>query len=285
MPETQQREPEQPPEITRSPVTAFTIGLAAGAGSGLLGVGGGLMMVPGMVLMLRVRQHRAVGTSLAVIFPTAIIAAICYHQQALGRDKPGLDLWAILWLAVGGVAGARLGALLAHRLHARQLRRTFGVFVMLAAVGMIFRAFTSLPGGNPNALDPAHALLMVGVGVVVGIVSGLLGVGGGLVMVPALVLLLHYDQHLAQGTSLAVIIPVSVSASLVHMLVGNVIWSLAWPMALGAVLGTYWTANAVFGIPEQTLKLIFGLFLLCMGAGMAARRPRPASTDDPPPSD
>ncbi|HEU4754773.1 MAG TPA: TSUP family transporter, partial [Armatimonadota bacterium] len=65
-------EAAEPREITRAPVTAFVLGWTAGVFSALLGVGGGLLMVPGMAFLLRLRQHRAVGTSLAVILPTAI---------------------------------------------------------------------------------------------------------------------------------------------------------------------------------------------------------------------
>jgi uncharacterized membrane protein YfcA len=220
-----------------------------------------------------VRQHRAIGTSLAVILPTAIAGAARYHQEALSRHEPGLQLWVVIWLAAGGVIGARMGAVLANRLNAKQLRRTFGVFVIATGAWMIVRALAALPLGTPAPVDFARALEMVGVGVLVGMASGLLGVGGGLVMVPALSLLLGYEQHLAQGTSLAVIIPVSISAGLIHLAAGNVIRSLAWPLALGAVLGAWVMAGGVFSIPQDQLRVLFGVFLLVMGGTMIASRP------------
>src|SRR5207247_8553146 len=90
--------------ITQAPVTATVIGLFAGAFSALLGVGGGLLMVPAMVYMLRVRQHRAHGTSLAVILPAAV-AGVYRYQQA-GHVEWGL----VIPLAEGGVLGAMGGA-------------------------------------------------------------------------------------------------------------------------------------------------------------------------------
>ena len=267
--------PEERPEITRSPVQATVIGLLAGAASSLLGIGGGLLMVPAMVHTLRIRQHRAVGTSLAVILPTALAAAVRYHHEAIEHNEPGLELRVILWLAIGGVVGAVLGARIANALGARQLRRAFGVFVILTGMLMIAR-LTPAPQ-HAETMDAGRMVVMTLVGVLVGAVSGLLGVGGGLIMVPALVLLMGYPQHQAQGTSLAVIIPVSISGSLVHFLRGNVIWSLAIWQAAGAVLGAWLVAGTVFGIPQETLRLLFGAFLIFMGVTMVQSRKPPAA--------
>jgi uncharacterized membrane protein YfcA len=270
---------EERPEITRAPVTGFVIGWVAGVISALLGVGGGILMVPAMSFMLRIRPHRAVGTSLAVIVPTAVAGVLRYHTEAVERGLSGIDFWAVLWLALGGVFGARFGANLANALNARQLRRAFGVFVILVGMWMIIRAFAVLPAGAASsaAQDVVQALQMIGVGIVTGIISGLLGVGGGLVTVPVLVLLLGYGQHVAQGTSLAVIIPVSVSGAFIHVRRGNVIWSLAVWLALGAVLGAWFMAGRVYEIDQPTLRTLFGIFLIVMGVTMAgSKKPQAA---------
>ncbi|MGV3723606.1 MAG: sulfite exporter TauE/SafE family protein, partial [Actinomycetota bacterium] len=126
--------------------------------------------------------------------------------------------------------------------------------------------------GTPAALEAAHWLPMLMVGGFVGALAALLGVGGGLVMVPALALLLGYDQHLAQGTSLAVIIPVSISGAYAHAKRGNVVWPLVGPMSLGAVLGAAVVANSVFKIQGPALQVMFGVFMLAVGIGMARSR-------------
>src|SRR5947208_2879873 len=124
------------PEITRAPVTAIVIGLAAGMFSALLGVGGGLIMVPSLVYLLRIRQHRAHGTSLAVILPAAIAGVSQYARQ-------GNVNWTVaLLLALGGVFGAVFGARFAAALKAPQLKQAFGAFVVV--VGIILVA---TPGG------------------------------------------------------------------------------------------------------------------------------------------
>jgi uncharacterized protein len=255
------------PEITRSPVTAFAIGLVAGIFSALLGVGGGLLMVPAMVYMLRVRQHRAHGTSLVVILPTAIAGVSQYARER------HIDWRIAFLLAIGGVFGAMIGARLAAALRASALKRAFGLFVVVTGMSMIIHALRGGWGGADRALIGAGAWgVIVLVGVVAGIVSGLLGVGGGIIMVPAVVYLLGLDQHTAQGISLAVIIPVAISGALIHYRKGNVISTLVPPLALGATLGAYVTAHWVALIPGENLRLLFGIFLVVVGVSMVGRR-------------
>lgn len=268
--------PERIPDIRRFRVTAFVLGWVAGLLSALLGIGGGLIMVPGMALLLHLRQQRAVATSLAVIIPTALIAAYRYHQEAVEKGAPGLDLAVIGWLALGGVFGGVLGAIIANLIGAKQLRRVFGVFVILVGLVMLTRLNQVTGMGARVPMDALRAAQMVGLGTLVGVLSGLLGVGGGLVMVPALALLLGYDQHLAQGTSLAVIIPVSLSGTLIHFLKGNVIWSFGFWLSIGSVLGAWLAGGWVHNIPSGTLRIMFALFMLGVGLSMLRTKRQPA---------
>jgi uncharacterized membrane protein YfcA len=253
------------PEITRAPVTAVVIGLAAGCLSALLGVGGGILMVPAMVLMLRVTQHRAHGTSLAVILPTALAAAYRYHLA--GRVEWEL----VVPLAIGGVFGALIGASVANAMGAGLLRRVFGAFIVLVGLLMIiikgdYHAGAALAGTGAGNWTIGM------VGLIAGVMSGLLGVGGGIIMVPAIVFLLGRDQHVAQGVSLAVIIPVSISGAWIHARKGNVIPSLAFWISVGAVVGATVVGNAVQQIQEGVLRALFGTFLVIMGVFMASRQ-------------
>lgn len=265
MAESAQPAAEERPEILHAPATALAIGLVAGIGSALLGIGGGLIMVPAMVFLLRIRQHRATGTSLAVILPAA--AAAVYQYGIHGREVP-----VVICLSIGGVVGATFGAILAALLNAKQLRQVFGVFVMLTgAVMLLPRAAPTTP--LMESLTPGAALLLIGTGVLVGIVSGLLGVGGGLVMVPVLVLLLGFTQKEAQAMSLAVIIPVSLSGVIAHYRRGNVIPGLAVWLSMGAVVGATVMGHYVQKIENATLRIVFGIFLILVGISMARSRP------------
>src|SRR5947209_7725677 len=155
------------PEITGARADAIVIGLLAGMFSALLGVGGGLLMVPAMVYLLRIGPQRAHGTSLAVMLPTAIAGVSQYAGDLEGK-------WGVVLVGIVMIwrAAMELGV-------APELRAT--------------------PSGAafPASVFPWPNLLLVGVGV--GFLSGLLGVGGGTLMVPVLVFLLGQRQHAAQG--------------------------------------------------------------------------------------
>lgn len=114
------------------PLLFAAIGLAAGVLSGLFGVGGGIVMVPALVIV-GLSQHRAQSTSLAAIVPIAIVGAMFFGQA------DSLALGAAAVLAIGSLAGARAGALLMHRLSGALLTRIFGAFLILVAVTMLLR--------------------------------------------------------------------------------------------------------------------------------------------------
>jgi len=116
-------------ELSRRSVAGLAVlGLLAGIFSGLLGVGDGLIMVPGMVLALRTRQHVAHATSLAAIIPTAIAGVLAFGKAS------AVDWTVGLLLAAGSIPGARLGAMAMRRVSPDQLRIVFGVFVIAVAI-------------------------------------------------------------------------------------------------------------------------------------------------------
>lgn len=113
---------------------------------------------------------------------------------------------------------------------------------------------------------PAWALLLLGV--VAGFVSGLLGVGGGIVIVPVLVGLARYRQHEAHGTSLAAIVVIAFSGGLTFALAGEVWWTVAAVLFAGGFVGSYAGAQYMHRASARTLKIIFGIVLLIAGARM-----------------
>lgn len=108
------------------------VGLGIGMLSGLLGVGGGIFLVPILTGWFAVEQHMAHGTSLAVVVPTGIVGATIYSLHGT------LDATLALKLAVGGVVGAAVGARLMKKIPAAQLKRMFGVMLILAGLRMVF---------------------------------------------------------------------------------------------------------------------------------------------------
>jgi uncharacterized protein len=108
-------------------------------------------------------------------------------------------------------------------------------------------------------------------GLLSGTLAAALGVGGGVVYVPALVVIFSFDQHIAQGTSLAVILPTAVVATIAHTRHGNVQWKLAVPVAIAGIAGATMGATVALGLDEELLRRFFGVFLLIVAARMAWR--------------
>jgi hypothetical protein len=243
-------------------------GAAGGCLSGILGGGGGAIMVPLMTGPMKMRQHTAHGTSLVVIIVTAAVAATAYavNEPISGR--------LVLALVVGAIIGATLGARAAMKVPAMRLRQIFGLFLITVSLRLL------LVKTIDPALDVAGAAELAAgaaIGLVGGLASGALGVGGGAIFVPALVLILGVGQHEAQGISLWVIVGASVMGALTHYRQGTVDTAVAkWvaPFALpGAVAG----AVAAGALSGRALQVVFAVVLSAIGAQMlvsASRRLR-----------
>lgn len=183
----------------------MVIGVAAGLLSGLFGVGGGTLIVPGLVLWLGMSQRLAAGTSVAAILPTAMVGAVTYGLQA------NVDWVAAVCLAVGIIAGAQLGSYLLARLKISVLQWSFMVFLAVIVVSLWF----VVPHRDAQIeMGIVVVVLLVLTGFVTGILSGLLGVGGGVVVVPVLMFFFGANDLVAKGTSLVMMIPGSVSGTL-----------------------------------------------------------------------
>jgi uncharacterized membrane protein YfcA len=112
---------------------------------------------------------------------------------------------------------------------------------------------------------------LVALGLIAGTIAAALGVGGGVIYVPALVVVFAFDQHIAQGTSLAVILPTAVVATAAHARLGNVQWRLTVPIALAGILGAFFGAWVAFELEPDLLQRLFGIFLLITAGRMALR--------------
>lgn len=257
--------------LTRRSGLGAGLGVGAGVLSGLFGVGGGIVIVPGLVLLLRVEQHVAHATSLAAILLIAPAALIGFVREG------AVDYRAAALLAAGAVLGALAGAGLLHRLSANRLRQVFAVFLLVTAVRLAVPT-SAASGGEPDL----HAMALAGLlalGLLAGALSALLGVGGGIVMVPALVLLFGFGQHLAEGTSLLVIVPTALVGAVRHDGRGYTDWRLGSVVGLGGIAGGVIGAQTALALSSRTLQVLFALFVAAIGVQMlvAGRRQRAAA--------
>ncbi|MHB0858135.1 MAG: sulfite exporter TauE/SafE family protein [Anaerolineae bacterium] len=255
-------------------VLLVVLGLVAGVMSGMFGIGGGVIIVPALILAAGFSQVQANGTSLgALLLPVGILAVLTYYRAKL------IDIQASALIALGLLIGVFGGAQLAVNLPATILKQLYGVFLLwigwrFAEPLVLWRAWR---GGTPVTPRVPEAVtaeqtprlsnwLILLVGIVAGVMSGLFGIGGGAVIVPALVAFMHFDQKLAVGTSLgALMLPVGLPGVIVYYQAGELSLATALPVAIGLVIGAVGGARLAIGLPSKTVKRLYGFFLLLMG--------------------
>ncbi|NDD61823.1 MAG: sulfite exporter TauE/SafE family protein [Actinobacteria bacterium] len=243
------------------------VGLAAGLLSGIFGVGGGVLIVPGLMLVAKMEQRRAHGTSLAAVLPIAITGLVTY----LTYDN--VDWWAAACLMVGALPGALLGTKWLATVNKKVLTWLFIVVALASAVRLFFGIDTSQTADHSLGLT----ISLVVVGFVSGVLAGLLGIGGGIVMVPALMLLGGISAVLAKGTSLAAIVPTSVMGTWRNRKSANV------DVRAGATIGIAGAATAVVGgviaeaLPERAAAVSFAVLMVAVCARLALAMRQKAS--------
>ena len=250
------------------------IGVAAGFLSGLLGIGGGLVMVPALIGLLAMDRRRAHGTSLAAAIPVASSALATYAYN------DNVD-WSVAGcFALGAVGGAIVGTHLLQIIPKRPLTIIFTITILLTATRLLI-------GSDATGRDELTALMMialVGIGFVTGVLSGLLGVGGGVVLVPAMIVLLSMPAVVAKGTSVAVIVPTSVMGTIRNRSRSNV------DLRAAAAIGIVGVVSAVVGgtlsdmISDDVSNVLFASLLVIV-AWMQLRSIRPTPTASLAPSE
>lgn len=249
-------------------------GAAAGAFGGLFGVGGGILLVPVIAGPLGRTQHEAHGTSLAAIGATALVGITVYglHGQ--------VDWLAALLAGPSCVLMARVGARVAAGMSTRSLKLAFATMLVLVAIRLLWKADIG-PAPLETATLPVRIAFDIVLGAGVGFLAGVMGVGGGVVAVPAFTLLLGMSQQQAQGTSLALILFAAPAGAWEHARRGNVVGRLAIWLGLGSIVGAALTSTMVQTAPGPLLTRAFALFLLANAIPMGYRALRSAKVIQP----
>lgn len=251
---------------------AIAGGVAIGFALGLTGGGGGVFALPLLVYGLSVEPREAVGVSLAAVGATALVGAI-------GRLRRGeADLRTGLLFAAAGSLGAPIGAKLSKLLPEPVLLLSFSGLMLLIAGRMWWQsgakpAVDDVAGrfvcqrndrGQP-VLGPRCIALLAFLGVVTGVLSGMFGVGGGFVIVPALVLFAGLKVHTAVATSLLVIFLISVSGVASYLASGGKLpWALAGLFASGGVVGMQLGSRLSSRLSGTALQQIFAVAMVAV---------------------
>jgi len=255
-------------------LTYLISGAVAGLMAGLLGIGGGLVIVPALAMLFlhqgfsaNTVMHYAVGTSLATIILTSI-SSLLAHQR---RDSVS---WPVVRLMVPGILlGALASAWLAKQMSSTVLALVFGVFLLLVAGQLLLGAKPAPHRQLPGAVG------LGATGGVIGLVSGLLGIGGGTMTVPFL-LWNRVDIRLAVGTAATLGLPIAIAGTVGFVISGlhaaaqpgNNSGFIYWPavaaVALASVPAAPLGARLAHYLPRVTLQRLFALLLVIIGVKM-----------------
>ncbi|PSL36983.1 hypothetical protein CLV49_0586 [Labedella gwakjiensis] len=235
------------------------IGLVAGFMSGLFGVGGGIIIVPALVILAGFEQRLAAGTSLAAILPTAIVGVVTYAIQG------HVDVVVALILAAGAVVGAQIGSWLLSRLPKAVLQWGFIAFLLVVVVQL----FLVVPSRDQGIeLSVGLIVGLVALGLITGVLSGLLGIGGGVVVVPMLILLFGSSDLIAKGSSLLMMIPTALSGTIGNARRKNVDLLAASVVGVAACTTTTVGALVAGALAPEVANVLFAVFLVLIAARM-----------------
>ncbi len=256
-------------------------GIGVGFAGGLLGIGGCFIMVPvqcwvltamnvgpGMAILI------AFGTNLAVVLPTAV-------SGTYGHNKKGVVVWSVaIGLGLSGLAGAVIGGCIATYIasigYGKSLQILFGLIIIASAVRML----TAKPIKTEQEIVDAPAILIAW-GLPLGILCGIIGIGGGVVLIPVMVLALHLKMHQAVGTSTAMMVFTATGGVISYIINGLGVAGLP-PYSLGYVNILQWAllagtsvpmalvgVKAAHKLPARELKYVFIVVMIYMGLKMA----------------
>ena len=252
---------------------AVAVGLLIGLSLGALGGGGSILTVPALVYLLGQSPHQATTASLLVVGIAAVAGAVMHARAGRARLRTGAVFGTL------GIAGSYAGSLASAAVPANLLLAGFGVLMLTVAALMILRHRGPGPAAHGDHLrgGARHVIVVAAAATGVGLVTGFFGVGGGFVIVPALVLALGFDMPTAAGTSLVVIAVDSAAALAARA--GHAGFALDWALVAAftaaAVLGTLAGTRLASRVNPQRLSAAFTILIVAV-AGYTLARSVPA---------
>jgi len=244
------------------------LGIVAGILSGLFGIGGGIVMVPSLIVIFGMDILDANATSLAaMLLPVGILGVWAYYKAGLINIKE--SLWISLGLFLGSFAGGELAVNISESL----LAKLYAAILLYIAVSYfdIPRYFQKKkepkPAVYPKDEKTFWAFILVGVGA--GVFAGLFGKGGGIIIVPMLIGIFHYDAKVAAATSLAALqLPVGLPSVLIYAHDGHLNILYAALIAVGILAGAFFGSKLGVRLPSAIFKKVYAVFLLAVAVFM-----------------
>lgn len=250
------------------------VSLGIGVVIGLTGMGGGTLMTPALVL-LGIPPTVAVANDLVVNAANKIVGGAVH----LKRGKPNLKI--AMWLIIGSVPTAYLGAWLVHAIGADDiqglLKKAIGVTLIIAASAYVLRAYLELIGKISSGTDedpPVRVIPTLLVGLVGGLMVGVTSVGSGTLIMMCIMLLYPTLAPLRLvGTDLVQAVPLVIAAAVGHLMVTGIDWSLVWPLLIGGTIGTFIGSRLAPWMPSGIIRRSISIVLTLTGIAMLGAPP------------
>lgn len=246
-------------------MSLLLIALCLGAGcligfmGGVLGIGGGMIAIPALVLLMGMSQQLAQGTALIMVLPTIMMAVRQYNQQTR------IDRRVALAGAGGAVVFTWVGARLALGIESGVLRLSFAVFLFFIALFYAWQTWRAglarrapKASGNAPVFTPRRASVL---GMLCGTLGGFFGVGGAVLAVPIITTVFRLPQTTAQALALCMVIPGSAVALATYSWAGQAAWLVGLPLAAGSLLFVPVGVRLAYRLPERKLRACFAAML------------------------
>ena len=231
------------------------VGACIGFLSGIFGIGGSLISTPILRLLFGMPEMLALATPLPVTIPTAISGAYSYWRRGLVRKR--ISAFSI----IGGLPATVVGAYLTKFVSGSLLMVFTGVFVIIVGLRMLFASRLH----NSNIKFSQSFLAFVS-GILAGFMSGFLAIGGGIVLVPAYIIILGLSMQEAAASSLICIAFFAVPGTIVHCMLGHVAWKVVLCLSAGVIPASYLGAMFGMSVKSKPLQIAFSIFLILFGA-------------------
>lgn len=209
----------------------FAVGLAASVLGALVGVGGGFIAVPTMRLFFGIAPGVVAGTSLVFVLANSLAGSIGYLRSGLVNRRIAL------LLAVSAIPGSIAGVVILRYVSAPAFDVAYGTFIVLMIASLVWRARHVAQLERAPAWTTRLAVLTVSIGIVVGFLSSFFGIGGGLIVVPFMLLVMHVPPKIAAATSIIFITCSTPVGVVTHLVAGDIDWALALPLVAGGLIG------------------------------------------------
>lgn len=255
--------------MTATLVLVLSLSVLIGISLGMLGGGGSILTVPILVYVADMPAKEAIAASLFVVGVTSLAGMVSHARSGRVRWRTGLIFGA------AGMVGAFVGGLIGGHVPGDLLLIAFALMMVATSTAMIRgRKKTAAGHGADDELPVLRILLD---GAAVGLVTGLVGAGGGFLVVPALVLLGGLPMSVAVGTSLLVIAMKSFAGLAGYLTTVHLDWPLVLGVTASAVVGSVVGGRLAGKVPETALRKAFGWFVLVMGVFVLAQQGPPAT--------